>query len=141
MFWDDEITPEEEEVLLHEIAKRIYEYGMETAAMLFLETSKPFAYIGAQMGQVVLLSFLNFMGDDPLYKGDKYMRVLQKHDNVDRLLDILEYISIHDKLPALKLSDAQLISERPREEPEQKTIPKNEEVDKERKGWRRFLPF
>ena len=137
MFWDDEITPEEEEVLLHEIAKRIWEYGMESAAMLFLETSKPFAYIGAQMGQVVLLPFLNFLGDDPLFKGDKYIRVLQKHDNVDRLLNILEYISVHEKLPEMKLTNAQLISDKPPEEPPV------EEKDpaSEKKGWRRFLPF
>ncbi len=137
MFWDDEITPEEEEILIHEIAKRIWGYGMESAAMLFLETSKPFAYIGAQMGQVVMLPFLNFLGDDPLYKGDKYMRVLQKHDNVDRLLDVLEYVSIHEKMPDLKLTDAQLISERPPEEPPEE----EEKPASEKKGWRRFIPF
>jgi hypothetical protein len=137
LFWDDEITPEEEEVLLHEIARRIWDYGMESAAMLFLETSKPFAYIGAQMGQVVLLPFLNFLGDDPLLRGDKYIRVLQKHDNVDKLLAILEYISIHEKLPELKLIEGNLISEKPPEEPS------IEEVDTitEKKGWRRFFPF
>jgi hypothetical protein len=137
LFWDDEITPEEEEVLLHEIAKRIWEYGMESAAMLFLETSKPFAYIGAQMGQVVLLPFLNFLGDDPLFKGDKYIRILQKHDNVDRLLDILEYISVHEKLPEMKLTNAQLISDKPTEEPPVE----EKEPETEKKGWRRFIPF
>ena len=137
MFWDDEITPEEEEVLLHEIAKRIWEYGMESAAMLFLETSKPFAYIGAQMGQVVLLPFLNFLGDDPLFKGDKYIRVLQKHDNVDRLLNILEYISINGKLPEMKLTNAQLISDKPPEDP----VVEEEETIPEKKGRKRFLPF
>lgn len=137
MFWDEEISPEEEEIIIHEVAKRIFDYGMETAAMLFIETSKPFATIGAQMGQVVLLPFLNFLGDDPLYRGDKYMKVLQKHDNVDKLLDVLEYISIHEKLPPLKLSDAQLISEKPKEEP-----PKDESEPKDKKtGWRKYLPF
>ncbi len=137
MFWDDEITPEEEEILIHEIAQRIWGYGMESAAMLFLETSKPFAYIGAQMGQVVMLPFLNFLGDDPLTQGDKYMRVLQKHDNVDRLLDVLEYVSVHEKLPELKLTNAQLISERPPEEPPEE----EEKAVTEKKGWRRFIPF
>ena len=136
MFWDEEITPEEEEILIHEIAKRIWEYGMESAAMLFLETSKPFAYIGAQMGQVVMLPFLNFLGEDPLYKGDKYLRVLQKHENVDRLLNILEYVAVNEKMPDLKLTDAQLISERPKPEP-----PKEDDKVPEKKGWRRFIPF
>lgn len=137
MFWDDEITPEEEEILIHEIAKRIWEYGMEAAAMLFLETSKPFAYIGAQMGQVVMLPFLNFMGDDPLYKGDKYLRVLQKHENVDRLLNILEYVAVNEKMPDFELTNAQLISERPKEEPTEE----EDEAVPEKKGWRRFIPF
>lgn len=137
MFWDDEISPEEEEILIHEIAKRIWEYGMEAAAMLFLETSKPFAYIGAQMGQVVMLPFLNFMGDDPLYKGDKYLRVLQKHENVDRLLNILEYVAVNEKMPELELTNAQLISERPKQESEEET----KKPDSEKKGWRRFIPF
>ena len=136
MFWDQEITPEEEEVVIHEIAMRIYDYGMETAAMLFLETSKPFANIGAQFGQVALLPFLNFMGDDPLYRGDKYMRVLQKHDNVDTLLDVLEYLSIHDKLPPMKLTDSRLISDKPKEKPEKEAKAKPEKT-----GWRKYLPF
>ncbi len=86
MYLGDEIGPEEAEALLREMAKRIWGYGMETAAIMFLETSKPLAYIGAQMGQALLLPLLNFAGEVPLERGDKYLRVVQSRDNLENLI-------------------------------------------------------
>lgn len=138
MYLEDEIGPEEEEALLREMAKGIWGIGMETAAIMFLETSKPIAYIGAQMGQAVLLPLLNFAGDVPMERGDKYLRVVQSKDNLEKLIQILEYIAIHEKLPEPEFSENR------KEDPEAEISPEPEPEDKgevERKGWKRFLPF
>ena len=137
MYWE-EISPEEEEVLIHEMAQLIWGYGMETAAIMFLETSKPIAYIGAQMGQAVLLPILNFMGDVPLEKGDKYLKVLQKKDCLENLIQVLEYIAIHEELPPLKLSERIIPDEELDESQESKP---NESEKDEKKWWKKFLPF
>ncbi len=137
MYWE-EISPEEEEVLIHEMAQLIWGYGMETAAIMFLETSKPIAYIGAQMGQAVLLPLLNFMGDVPLEKGDKYLKVLQKKDCLENLIQVLEYIAIHEELPPLKLSERKKLEET-LDEPQDSTLDQSEKEDQ--KWWKKFLPF
>jgi hypothetical protein len=137
MNWE-EISPEEEEVLIHEMAQHIWRYGMETAAIMFLETSKPIAYIGAQMGQAVLLPLLNFMGDVPLEKGDKYLKVLQKKDCLENLIQVLEYIAIHEELPPLKLSERI----KPEEKLDESQESKPDESEKaKQKWWKKFLPF
>ena len=137
MYLGDEIGPEEAEALLREIAKRIWDYGMETAAIMFLETSKPIAFIGAQMGQAVLLPLLNFAGDVQMERGDKYLSVVQSKDNLEKLIQMLEYIAIHEKLPEPEFSENR------KEDQEVETSPDPEPEDKgeERKGWKRFLPF
>jgi len=137
VYLGDEIGPEEAEALLREIAKRIWDYGMETAAIMFLETSKPIAFIGAQMGQAVLLPLLNFAGDVQMERGDKYLSVVQSKDNLEKLIQMLEYIAIHEKLPEPEFSENR------KEDQEVETSPDPEPEDKgeERKGWKRFLPF
>lgn len=138
MYLEDEIGPEEEEALLREIAKRIWDYGMETAAIMFLETSKPIAYIGAQMGQAVLLPLLNFAGDVPFERGDKYLRIVQSKDNLEKLIQILEYIAIHEKLPEPEFSENK--KKDPEVEISSEPEPEGKREEK-RKGWKRFFPF
>jgi hypothetical protein len=138
VYLGDEIGPEEAEALLREMAKRIWGYGMETAAIMFLETSKPLAYIGAQMGQALLLPLLNFAGEVPLERGDKYLRVVQSRDNLENLIKMLEYLAIHEKLPEPEFSENRKEDQEAETSPEPETEDKGEE---EKKGWKRFLPF
>jgi len=138
VYLGDEIGPEEAEALLREIAKRIWDYGMETAAIMVLETSKPMAFIGAQMGQAVLLPLLNFAGDAPMEKGDKYLSVVQSKDNLEKLIQMLEYIAIHEKLPEPEFSENRKEDQKVETSPDPEPEDKGEE---ERKGWKRFLPF
>ena len=139
MYWED-ISPEEEEILIQEMAKLIWGYGMETAAIMFLETSKPIAYIGAQMGQAVLLPLLNFMGEVPLEKGDKYLRVLEKKDSLESLIQTLEYIAIHEELPPLKLSE-RMEQEEPEKTEELEESPSEEPENIKQKWWKKYFPF
>ena len=50
MYWDINVTSEDEEEMIQKIAHKIHEYGMDMAAILMIESVKPLSYIGAQMG-------------------------------------------------------------------------------------------
>ena len=90
MFWAEEITPEEVDEVIDWMAREIYKYGMEVAAILFLESSKPVTFVGSQFEQAFLMPFLPFLGDEVSVKGNKAMRVFEDRENVERLIKRLE---------------------------------------------------
>ena len=137
MFWDEELTPEEEEETIEWVALQLYKYGMETAGIMFLESLKPISRYGSSMGQVFLSPLLPFFGDNVTMKGEKALRIFEKDENVEKLIQRLEALAINGP------------GEQP-EEIEKKTEesdasssdePKEEEPKQEKSGWRRFLPF
>ena len=133
MFWDDEITPEIEEEMIEWAARQLYKYGMETAAILFIESYKPISRMGSSMGQLFFTPFLPFFGDEAIIKGDKFFRVFQEDKNVEKLIRRLEEIAAHGLEPSEK-------KEKRTEDKESELLAK-EKTDKEKKGWRKYLPF
>ncbi|MFH2110119.1 MAG: hypothetical protein ABIJ47_02540 [Candidatus Bathyarchaeota archaeon] len=129
MFWDEEVTPEEEARVIEWTAREFHKYGLETAGILFLESGKPLAFIGSQIGSVFVMPFLPFFGDSAYTKGDKFFKVFQKRDNLEKLIKRLE-----------ELSEKGLINEGKGEGSEgEKDV--ETKAKEEKKGWRRFLPF
>ena len=127
MFWDEEITPEDKDEIIEWTARELYRFGLETAAILFIESYKPLSRVGSSMGQVLFTPLLPFFGDNAMVKGDKFLRIFQERENVDRLIDRLEEISIKgldDKKDDQKQKDQEIVSNK-----------------KEKKGWRKYLPF
>jgi len=90
MYWNTEVTPEETEEILQKIAKRIHDYQMETIAILTLESMKPLAFVGSNLGRAVLSPFLPALGENLGVMGDKYLFVFEERANVERLVTILE---------------------------------------------------
>ena len=124
MFWDEEVTPEEEEEMIRKAAKKIHKYGMEVPAILTLESVKPLVYIGGQMGRFFVSPFLPALGENIGRSGEKLFTIFEKRENVEKLITLLEEKAKEE--------------EHPPEKEEQTT------TDKEappKKGWRRFLPF
>ena len=121
MYWDVEVTSEEEEELIRKIAEKMHSYGMDVPAIILLESVKPLTYIGSQMGRVFVSPFLPIFGDEIGLTGEKLLRVFEKRENVEKILNHLEEMS--------------------REEERKKSEKKSEESEQEKKGWRRFLPF
>jgi len=128
LFWDEEITPEDEEEMIMKAAEKIHKYGMDVAAILMLESVKPLAYIGGQMGRFFVSPFLPALGETIGQEGEKFFGVFEKRDNVEKLIKLLEKMT--------------------KEEDEQKEAlkkTKKAKVETEgtpsKKGWRRFLPF
>jgi hypothetical protein len=127
MFIDEEISPEEESEIIEWIAKQFYRYGLETAAIMFLESLKPISRYGSSMGQVFISPLLPILGDNLMFKGDKAMRVLQEDANIEKLIQRLEVLASEgDKEDIIN-----------KEESKQE----KDETPKEKKGWRRYLPF
>jgi hypothetical protein len=63
-----------------------------------------------------------------MIKGDKFFRIFQERENVDRLLDRLEEISIKG-------------IEGKKDTQKEKGKQKNISTKKEKKGWRKYLPL
>jgi hypothetical protein len=129
MFWDEEITPEEEEEIIEWIAREFYKYGLETAAIMFLESLKPISRYGSSMGQMFFSPLLPILGDNLMMKGDKAMRIFESDEKVEKLIQRLEDLAVNGLPNEI--------------EEKEETSNKEEEnvVTEEKKGWRRFLPF
>lgn len=82
-----EVGSEREEDLLNSLAQRIIAMGLETPAIIFLEMSKPLAYIGGQMLFALYSPVLDASGLDV---ASDYLRILEKRDNVERLIRKIE---------------------------------------------------
>jgi hypothetical protein len=137
MFWDEEVTPEDVDEIIEWTAREIYRYGMETAAILFLESYKPMSRVGASMGQVFLFPLLPLFGDNAIVKGDKFFRIYQEHENVEKLIQRLENIAAHGIKPKKKMTEAIEQKEGGKEGEEEE----EEKPVQEKKGWRKYLPF
>jgi hypothetical protein len=132
MFWDEELTPEDVDEIIEWTAREIYRYGMETAAILFLESYKPMSRVGASMGQVFLFPLLPLFGDSAVVKGDKFFRTFQEHENTEKLIQRLEELAAHGIEPKEKTIKEE------REEREEET---EDKPTQEKNGWRKYLPF
>lgn len=121
MYWDVEVSPEEEEEIIRKAADLIHRYGMDVAAILFIESIKPLTYIGGQMGRFFLSPFLPAFGERIAMGGEKFFTVFEKRENVEKLLRLLE--------------------EKAREGEKPKEERRPEAQGEQRRGWRRLLPF
>lgn len=80
------ITSEDENEVIEKLANFIVKKGMEIPATMFLEIFKPMAFVGTQMGLVGLFPILALMGES----GFKFLRVLEKPENLERVLKRIE---------------------------------------------------
>ena len=97
MFWDLNITSEDEEEMITKIAERIHNYGMEGPVILFIESIKPLTYIGAQMGLYFVSPFLTLFSEKLGIKGEIFLRIFEKRENVEKLLKHLEKLANQEK--------------------------------------------
>lgn len=90
MYWNMDLTEEEEEELIEKVAEKIREYRMETPAILYLESFKPLTYIGGQMGRLFISPYLPALSEELEMQGEKILRVFEKRENVEKLIELLE---------------------------------------------------
>ena len=124
MFWDEDITEEEVDEIIEWTAKQFLKYGMETAAILFLESYKPISRLGASMGTVFFTPLLPIFGDNTAMRSEKVLRIFQEEKNVERLIKRLEEIASEEQNKSKSNDDENYVSE-----------------NTEKKGWRKYIPF
>jgi hypothetical protein len=129
MLWDEEISQEETDEVIDWLAQQFYKYGLETAGILFLESLKPISRYGSSMGQLFLTPIMPFFGDNIMTKSDRVMRILEDKENVEKLIQRLENVAVHG-VKQVKNT---------KEDSEKHNI--TEQSNKEKKSWRRILPF
>lgn len=152
MYYDVEVTPEEETELIEQVARKIHEYQMETPAILLLESSKPLVWIGGEMGRFFITPFVPIISDKWGVKSEKFFLIFEKRENVERLLKRLEQLALEDdeKKRAAKKAAREAAKKtgapsepgkegEAAEKPGQQPAP--EQKKEEKKGWRKYLPF
>ena len=118
---------EEEERLIHKIANKISEYGMNVPAILVLQSAKPLAYIGGELGVFFISPFLPVIGNKYSQYFEKAIDIFEKEDNIEKLIVILEQKAVEEESNRIKERD---------EKTNQKKVDKNKKL-----GWKRFVPF
>jgi hypothetical protein len=79
--------------LILKIAKKIVDVGMETPAILALETARPLSSIGSQLGRAMIAPWFGIFGWDVMNKADNYMALLEDKNNVKKLVQKIEDLS------------------------------------------------
>lgn len=116
MLWDEPSSEEEEEIIKR-FAETIYKYDMDLVAILFLESIKPIASIGGQITRYMVAPFIPFLGE----KSMPYLATFQNKENLEKLIQELERLSKQEKM--------------------EKDMRKEQGIETQKKGWRRYLPF
>jgi hypothetical protein len=139
-----EVTPAEEEEMIKSLAEIIHKYGMETIAILSLESLKPLVWVGGELGRAFITPFVPIISETWGQKTEKFFRIFEKRDNIDKLLNLVEKLAQgeEDKKPKEgKEEGSPAQAEKQAEEPIVEPKVEQPDEDKRREGWRRFLPF
>ena len=84
-----DLTPEEEDRLIGNIAKTVVDYGLEAPAILFLEATRPLSFIASQLA-IVVLGPLQWLFE---LNGPKYTGLFMKKENVGKIIERIERLS------------------------------------------------
>lgn len=81
-----EATPEEEEEMIEKAVDLIFKHGLETMAILLLETAKPMVYIGSGLGRFYLAPLVPLIG----HQGDIFFSTFEKRENLEKIMKKIE---------------------------------------------------
>ena len=133
MYWDIEVTPEDEDEMIEKIAQKIHSYGLDLAAILMIESIKPLSFIGTQMGRFFVFPILPIFGDNIGITGGRFLQIFEKRENVEKLIKAVEELSREEEREGRKKDEKTMKLNKTRADTEIKKKPQ--------KGWKRFIPF
>jgi hypothetical protein len=137
---DEERSEEEVDEIIRKTAEKIHQYGMETVAILTLESVKPLVYIGGEMSRLMISPFLPALGQNANELGENLINVFEERKNVEKLIVILEEMARGEYG---KEEDEQEAGapEEGKEKPEADEASEEQAEQKKKKSWRDWLPF
>ena len=132
MYWNIDVTPEDEAEMIGKIAQKIHKNGLDVVAVLTMESIKPLSYVGAQMGRFLVLPFISILGENIGVSGEKLIQIFEKRENMEKLIKAVEELTREEE----RRKKAEKAKKRKEKIAETETgeAPKS-------KGWSRFLPF
>ena len=136
---DEELTEEEVDEIIRKAAEKIQQYGMETAAILTLESVKPLVYIGGEMSRLMISPFLPAFGPAANELGENLINVFEERKNVEKLITILEEMARGEY--GKKEEELEDGAPQENEKPETDTASDEQAEQKKKKTWRDWLPF
>jgi len=96
--WGDKELPDDEIMrILKLIAQKIHSTGMSTIAIITLETVKPLSNLGAELSRMLLSPILPVLGPEYNLFGDKMIYILQRRENIEKLITMIEEKLKNDK--------------------------------------------
>jgi len=128
LFRVDKVTTQEEEEMIRKAADKICEHGMDLPAVLFLQSFKPLAYVGGQLGRFMVFPFLYVLGGSITQGAEKFFMIFENRNNLEKLIKLVEENTEKKDLAKNKKGDSEKKAKKP-----EKTQPK--------RSWRRLLPF
>lgn len=87
---DDQLTPEERDKLVDELAQKIVDRRMETPAIMFLEMHKPVTFLASQSMLVASPFLVPLFGAEGV---ERYSKLFSTVDNVELLIERIEELS------------------------------------------------
>lgn len=137
---DEELTEEEADEIIRKTAEKIQQYGMETFAILTLESVKPLVYIGGEMSRLMISPFLPALGHNANELGENLINVFEERKNVEKLIIILEEMARGEYDKKVDEQEAGA-PEEGQEKPDANEASDEQAKPKKKKSWRDWLPF
>lgn len=143
MYFDIEITPELESEYIEKVAQKIHEQGMDTAAILLLESSKPLIWVGGEMGRFFITPFVPIISDKWGVTSEKFFLVFEKRENIERVLKRLEQLTQEedDTKKAEKAARKKEEQDKAQAKESEATSTSGKQLRTEKKWYRKYLPF
>lgn len=90
MDFAEELSPEERDKLVDELAHKVIEKRMETPAIMFLEMHKPVTFLASQAAIVASPFLVPLFGRDGV---ERYSKLFGSRDNVERVIQRIEELA------------------------------------------------
>ncbi len=99
-----ELSPERKKALIDKIATEIVKRGLETPAIMFLETIKPLAWVGAELSIVYVMPFVKAYIQHPIV--DEIVALFHDRDAIEQLIRRIEELVELEKEKEKALKEA-----------------------------------
>jgi hypothetical protein len=87
--WDAPVPDDERDRLLEKMADQVVRRGLAMAAIWMLEVHRPIMPLAGQAG-IVFSPFLGTLFAGGAFDLQKYIKIMQKRENVDRLINLID---------------------------------------------------
>ena len=102
---DSELTEEEIDRVVNEVAVKIHAFGFDAIAIIALESAKPLSNIGAELSRMFFTPFLPILGPNINMLGDKLVYVFQDRKNIERVIKLLEQMNEEEEKKKAKKAE------------------------------------